>query len=346
MIKSVIQSFFIITFMLEIQAQVFAPNLQNLLALHESQLISNYGNLQEEYGLYRQIFYDRCRKLQQLWRKEIHIDVVPCSNIGGIPHCISKPEVSGDSSSVTFKIAWFDDQINRDVHLPEDMLMATSSYWVKLVRPLVIPFLLFPSDSLPEPMDGRFLERRSKMIPPVVLLHELTHLLLRLDFILDKRSPVELVCNENHQFEQVYQQWIAQTLQKIHKDFRMSLLPLSKLLSSLFSPSAAEIAVADQYQNCWGGRDEIFVIVGAKFSLNGKEHVLGETRLLRKIAQNRGLPSNFICWSHCNARCSEDEGYAITAVPSSAGGQANFYKGLFIEYKEAWLALFSYLGFL
>lgn len=336
----------------ETPAACFTPAIQMAWSsARDTEAGSEILGIEEDYELYFQFFEDRGKRLGQLWEKPVHVNVIPCTSQQlPLPHCISKPEI--DDERIIFNIAWFDNQDTRPE--ADRVITATTDYWRQNARPLIVPllpdtspFFVCPLDNPPsiELMNGSFLAERSRTIPPVVLLHELTHLLLRMEYILDQKLPLRFVRENNRQFEEEYQKWIVENiLKKIHPDFATCLASEG---GSWFpsQPSEESRRIADRYQDCWGCRDEICVIVGVKLLLQGKEYVLSETMLLRKIAQKRELSSNFICWSHCCCELSE-EGEEITSKPSSKDIRNMLYKDLLTRHMQAWHNLFSYLGLL
>jgi hypothetical protein len=221
---------------------------------------------------------------------------------------------------VTFNIGWF---VGGGQEYPDIEKFLTSL----AIRPLLRP------EGILDVSDGDFLSHSSRPIPCVTFLHELTHLLLRMDFILthpEEWSPRRIE-NEKEEFEAAYQKWIVSLLSTIHPDF-------SKCIA-VCSSNENEKALASLYQTCWGGRDEIFVIIGVKLSLEGQEYVLGETRLLRAIAQQKGLPPSFIGWSHDFAFFADDPDLPIIKPRSFA-----FSEQLWNTHHEAFRALFHDLG--
>jgi hypothetical protein len=325
--------------------------------------------LTAEYDLYRQFLEDRCGKIEGLWGKHIQIDIVPCGSEAAptpVPHCVVDPIIIEHDTTIVFRIAWFGDYFGQDPP-QEDM---KSSFWRdRIIRPLLVtpPPLLFSLvaplsvTSIPPlmPLSGVsvstsdmpnlesimkiFLTNRSRMLPSVILLHELTHLLLCMDFILAKNLEIDSCNQTESSFKEDFSKWIVEeVLCKIHPKFSESRLkPSSTAAPHLFSgflffrarrqqPEATTAIdlqlqrIVSLYQDCWGSRDEILVIIGVKLLLEGQEHLLGETMLLRRIAQLKGLPLNFICWSHCNAYL--DSGVSLTPKD----GRNNFYKDLFL----------------
>lgn len=325
--------------------------------------------LAPQYDLYLRFLEDRCRRLGVLWKKNVQIDIIPCGSSDvpiPVPHCVVNPIITETVANIVFRIAWFCDYFNRDPLYKE----AGSDLWKGLIRPLLItpaplsfslvsplsvtsisppPLGPLSDASLMLKVEKFFLANRSRMLPSVVLLHELTHLLLRMDFILAKN--IDTASCRDLKFEQKFIQWVVEeVLCKIHPKFSESLSrPSATTSSSLFltlfqgrqqpEETATDIQTVNLYQDCWGSRDEILVILGVKLLLGDQEHLLGETMLLRRIAQLKDLPFNFVCWSHCNAYLK-----GKSLVPKD--GRNDFYKDLFILHREAWIALLAHLGFL
>ncbi|MDR2419862.1 MAG: hypothetical protein LBD40_00865 [Puniceicoccales bacterium] len=230
--------------------------------------------LAEEYALYQRFLVDRCQQLSVHWQRccscslrGIQIDITPNS----------MPQYQGISisffgSTVTFNIGWFKGKPPEYLGIAEFLMSAA--------RPLI------KGNWQVEITDGSFLHS-SRLRPCVTFLHELTHLILRMDFILSSEEwPPNRIQSEVGAFEYAYQTWVVALLSSIHGDFSscLSLDPFND--------------VSNIYQASWGGRDEILVIMGVRLMLEGQSYVLGETMLLRKLAALHGLPTNFVCWSH------------------------------------------------
>lgn len=116
----------------------------------------------------------------------------------------------------------------------------------------------------------------------------------------------------------------------IHPDF-------SQYIASLNTDPQAAALVAT-YQASWGGRNEILVIMGVKLILEGEAYVLGETRLLRKLAMRRSLSPDFVCWSHNVAFPKEENPEEIEPIRLLPLGSA-----LFETHHDAFMTLCHYL---
>ncbi|MDR2420471.1 MAG: hypothetical protein LBD40_04185 [Puniceicoccales bacterium] len=191
----------------------------------------------------------------------------------------------------------------------------------------------------------------SVMRPPVVFLHELTHLLLRVEFILEEpdlsRWMPEEIRDRNSFFESAYSRYIMRWLLRIHLKFQIFMLPevdpdcCTCFCRRYTQERANAEALVRRCGICWGGIDEIFVIMGVRLMLEGKEHVLGETILLRKLAALHQLPTNFVCWSHQ---------LIFLPVPGDPESriepprESDLFPHLFFQHREAFMALCHYLG--
>jgi hypothetical protein len=271
--------------------------------------------LQEEYALYQLFLEDRCQKLSRHWQRicvlrNIQIDIA--SN--------SIPQYQGLSVSfwgtiATFNIGWFIGKLPEYTEIGEILISAA--------RPLI------KRNWQIEIEDG-FLLRSSRLPPCITFLHELTHLLLRMDFILTSQDwdPSSIQSNVSV-FEHAYQAWVVQLLRSIHEDFSscLSLNPFDELDAA--------------YQASWGGRDEILVIMGVKLMLNGVAHVLGETMLLRRLAALHSLPTDFVCWSHTILSFPGSDGDPMIILDEPV---LNSSRLLFEHHKTAFMALCRHLG--
>jgi hypothetical protein len=128
-----------------------------------------------------------------------------------------------------------------------------------------------------------------------------------MEFILTDplRWTPEEIYGRNSFFESSYSNYIMQRLLEIHDGFHIFTVSevdpdcCTCFCERYTQKRANAEALARQCSRCWGGIDEILVIMGVKLMLEGKEYVLGETMLLRKLAAaQNGLPTNFVCWSH------------------------------------------------
>jgi hypothetical protein len=268
------------------------------------------GELAEEYELYRRFLVDRCQQLSVQWARCCSFRTVQIGIVANSMPQFAGLQMSFFGNIVTFNIGWF---MGGRPEYPEvaEVLMST-------VRPLIRPDWQIDINDVP------FLSQISRPIPCVTLLHELTHLLLRMDFILTHLEwTPEAIRGSNGMFEASYQQWVViQLLQPIHRDFLAS---------------TEDEKIVDRYDHCWGGRDEILVIMGVRLMLEGQAYVLGETMLLRRLAALHGLPTNFVCWSHFLAFFSKNPP-AITLAESPD-------EGLFsATHRTAFIALCHHLG--
>jgi hypothetical protein len=279
--------------------------------------------LQEEYGLYQRFLIDRCQQLSMHWQRccslrQIQIDIVSDS----MPR-YQGLSVSFFGGTVTFNIGWFRGKPPEYDGI-DKFLMAAA-------RPLI------KENWQIEIADGSLL-RSSRLQPCVTFLHELTHLILRMDFILAHGLTLDHVLHgiqeepegTKKSFEEAYQIWVVDLLSStIHRNFSLclSLDPFDD--------------VNNAYQACWGGRDEILVIIGVRLMLEGEEHVLGETMLLRRLAQLLGLPSNFVCWSHTILSFSDSDGNPMIVLDRPSLEMSLF---LFELHKIAFMALCHHLG--
>ena len=295
--------------------------------------------LEEQYALYGRFFQDHCARLTQLWGRPVKIGVISCRlTAAGGPHCISKPEINEDV--VTFNICWLDAP-NEDGDFSDP---AAAAYWKSAARPIIQNGTIIA-------IGETILQGLSVMRPPVVFLHELTHLLLRMDFILNfpEWTP-DLIQRENSQFEHVYSRYILGILADIDLRFSMFMAPDREpdccSCCGLFSrgPSQEQLAaeaLAERCYRCWGGIDEILVIMGVKLVLEGEEYVLGETMLLRKLAALQGLTINFVCWSH-----------QLTFLPNPLDPESQIESpreldlcpDLFLHHRDAFMALCHHLS--
>jgi hypothetical protein len=130
--------------------------------------------LKEEYTLYGQFLRDRCQRLSQQWRKPVKIGVIPCNrqDLGSqcsAPHCISRPVITDEA--VVFNVGWLNSPEGGDMSDP-----GTAAYWELAARPIM-------QDGIIKCRNKKILKAFSIMRPQVVFLHELTHLLLRMEFI-------------------------------------------------------------------------------------------------------------------------------------------------------------------
>jgi hypothetical protein len=288
---------FLFASMPEIQANDFTENFRRIWQRCQNESREEIGHeegLIAEYDLYFRFLEDRCRRLEELWKNNAQIDIVPCGTrdvLTPVPHCVVNPVIIKNGSVITFRIAWFLDYFGQ---APRPQDTTGSAFWEKIIRPLLItppplsfslvsPLSVTPTSPPPlgplsdaaliPTLEKIFLTNRSRMLPSVVLLHELTHLLLRMDFILAKSLPITFC--KNRQFEQDFMKWIVEeVLCKIHPKFRGSLsrpsattgwelFPLSYGRSQP-TATAADFQIVNLYQDCWGARDEILVIIGVE----------------------------------------------------------------------------------
>ncbi|MDR0727992.1 MAG: hypothetical protein LBF21_00030 [Puniceicoccales bacterium] len=270
-------------------ADYFSPEFHSLW----NSLVKDEIGFFAEHQLYRDILIDRCQRLSQQWKKELAIDLSDSSSALLIPEILirdleSNPGPTGsdrhrkNSVVVTFRVGWFTTEGDQEMQ----------TLWRSSARPLLISD---KSGWRIETTDYQFLEQNARLTPSIRFLHILTHLMLRMDFLLSPSGSSwnpEEIQDRARNFEMAYQRWILRKLTKIYPAFALF------LVSSDVDPANPIFALSQQYQNAWGAPDEIFVIVGKKFKLREQEHLLGETVLLKKAAQQRGHEANFIsAWS-------------------------------------------------
>jgi hypothetical protein len=168
-LTSIELSFFAV--MAAYQAQAcFTPEFQGVWDSYA------HGELAEEYALYRRFLADRCERLSEAWARccscsfrKIQIGII----VSSMPQ-FSGLQMSGFlGDTVTFNIGWF---IGGKVTYP-----GIAAILELFVRPLIRSgWWIDVGDD-----DASLLRQRvSVPIPSVTFLHELTHLLLRMDFIL------------------------------------------------------------------------------------------------------------------------------------------------------------------
>ncbi|MDR3143702.1 MAG: hypothetical protein LBT57_02560 [Puniceicoccales bacterium] len=297
--------------------------------------------LREEYTLYGKFLDDRCQRLSQLWEKAVSIGVIPCNrqDLGSqcsAPHCISKPVITDEA--VIFNIGWLDSIQGGNVSDP-----GTAAYWELAARPLMRRGRIIESGN------EEVLRACSLMRPQIVFLHELTHLLLRMEFILEPRSrwTPEDIRNRNSVFESAYSHYIMQRLLHISPRFSIFMVPEADpdcctCFCVRYTPERATAeSLARQCGICWGGVDEVLVIMGVKLILNGKAHVLGETMLLRKLAALHGLSPHFVCWSHQLTFLPNPEDPESTVEPPR---ESLLCSHLLFQHRDAFMALWRHLG--
>jgi hypothetical protein len=149
-----------------------------------------------------------------------------------------------------------------------------------------------------------------------------------------------------------------QRLLRIHPGFQIFMIPevdpdcCTCFCRRYTQERASAEALARQCNRCWGGIDEVLVIMGVKLMLEEEEYVLGETMLLRRLAALHELPTNFVCWSHQMTflpKKKVQKGRSKSPRKTRKSRiepprKSDLCSDLFSQHREAFMALCHHLG--